>query len=70
MNVAPVAPAANTIIYRYCMVCTAFLGTKCGEGQSGISHGMCEDCYAAIKSEGAFAKALLSARSRGSGLSR
>lgn len=31
----------------YCMMCGAYLGSKPGEGVSGDSHGICEECLAA-----------------------
>ena len=34
----------STVIYRVCMYCNKFMGTKDGIGISGISHGICERC--------------------------
>jgi hypothetical protein len=36
--------AEKTIITVICCVCKKFLGTKDGQGVSGISHGYCPEC--------------------------
>lgn len=32
-------------LFVYCAYCKAFLRTKDGQGQSGVSHGICRPCF-------------------------
>jgi hypothetical protein len=34
----------QTVIEVFCMFCTTLIGLKDGEGISGVSHGVCDDC--------------------------
>jgi hypothetical protein len=36
------------MIERVCCVCGKHMGTKDGEGKSGVSHGYCEECKKAV----------------------
>lgn len=36
-----------TILKITCMYCSCAMGTKDGKGVSGISHGICRDCWTA-----------------------
>jgi hypothetical protein len=40
-----------TVIVVLCAWCGKHLGTKDGQGVSGVSHGMCQDCARAFLEE-------------------
>ncbi len=35
----------STVNYVYCMTCKKFIETKDGMGVTGLSHGLCPECY-------------------------
>jgi len=40
-----------TIIKVVCAWCGKYIGEKDGEGQEGVSHGMCQECYEKVRRE-------------------
>jgi hypothetical protein len=41
----------KTIIQIVCMYCKKDMGTKDGEGITGISHSICEECHEKVMKE-------------------
>ena len=42
---ALVSPASAGFLIRGCMDCGRFMGVKDGHGVSGVTHGICPECF-------------------------
>ena len=43
-SVATTHPAVNSVLHVVCAWCQKDMGTKPGNGSTGVTHGMCPEC--------------------------